>query len=125
MMFRNKNKDRLFDCIMEQVKHVNESNNQSLRVIQESYNVIIKMLGDEIKQLKQDNNDLLDRLMSYTDKALHTYKQVKNCDNVTREAVAKPVNPFEILDGIKADTKEEKEEKAQARSEIAAIMGHG
>lgn len=136
-MYSRKDKERLFDCIIEQIKHVNDSNTEAIKVIQESYNEIIGILKDEIKGLKKDNNDLLDRLMSYAPDELHTYKQVKNYEKMIEQPKITPSLGDVVVDrttgfaqgfrwtgqDIPAETKEEIEQKQAAGSQIAAIMG--
>lgn len=114
--------DRLLDCIENELKNSHAQGDSLMHIVRESYEITIDILKEQITLLKKDNNDLMDRLMSFNNEALHTYKQVKSYDNPI-EVKEKPANPFSILDGIQVETTQDKKEKAEAVSQIASIMG--
>lgn len=137
-MFNNNKMDRLLDNLETQLRNLNnktlsaqdfvtfskEFNLETVRALKESYETAINILKNENDKLKQDNDRLLDRLMSsYTPDALHTYKQVQAYDKELKQPEDQ-TNPFSILDKMEASTEDEKKQKNEARSQIAQLMGN-
>lgn len=75
----------------------------------------------EIEHLRSMVHDLQDRLMSFTEHAMETYKVAKNAEGIGESLYGTVMG---TLESMKAETEEDVKDKEAARSQFLQLIGH-